>query len=208
MHTHDNFIILGAVGDIEARLTTHEPCSNQHMALICHPHSLHGGSMDNKVITTVARAYAECAISSVRFNFRGVGNSAGEYAAGIGETADTLTVLQWIQNQFNPETIDLIGFSFGAFVAYRAATRWPVARLISIAPPIPHYDFSAEALPECPWSIIQPEADEVIDPIAVFAWIDNLAIKPEVYRFAQTSHFFHGKLIQLREQLIEIIQND
>lgn len=171
-------------------------------AVICHPHPLHGGSMHNKVVHMLARTFNELGLRTLRFNFRGVGASAGTYAHGIGETDDLIAVLDWLHAHRPYDQLWLAGFSFGAYVALRAAARYPVAQLISVAPPVNLYDFSALRMPTCPWLVVQGENDEVVPSAAVLAWHAGLEPQPELHRMPGTGHFFHGRLNDLRDALI------
>ncbi len=167
-------------------------------AIVCHPHPLHGGSMHNKVVTMVARAVRELGLAAVVFNFRGVGASAGEYDDGRGETEDLLSVASWVQRVRPRDALWLAGFSFGAYVAARAAAQLPARQMISVAPPVGRWDFATLASPLCPWLVIQGEADEVVDPEAVYAWVAAQPEPPTLVRMPETSHFFHRRLMDLR----------
>ena len=111
------------------------------IAVICHPHPLFGGTMHNKVIYTLARCFNSMGLASVRFNFRGVGLSQGVYDNGIGETDDLLAVLTWLKQSCPESVIWLAGFSFGAYVAARAAKVWPAKQLICVAHQIENFPF-------------------------------------------------------------------
>ncbi len=155
--------------------------------------------MHNKVVTMAARALRELGIDTVRFNFRGVGDSAGSFDEGDGEADDLRTVAQWVRTQQPGSALWLAGFSFGAYVALRAAESLQPALMLSIAPPVGRsWDFSTITLPTCPWLVIQGDADEVVDPAAVFAWIEAMPQPPQLVRMPDTSHFFHRKLLDLR----------
>ncbi len=169
------------------------------LAIVCHPLPTEGGTMHNKVVTIAARALRELGLDTVRFNFRGVGGSAGAFDEGNGETDDLCAVAGWARAQRPGADLWLAGFSFGAYVALRAAAALQPAFMLSIAPPVGRsWDLSAVALPTCPWLVIQGEADEIVDPQAVFAWIDAMAEPPDLVRMPDTSHFFHRKLMDLR----------
>ena len=155
--------------------------------------------MHNKVVTMTARALRELGIDTVRFNFRGAGGSAGDFDEGVGETADLETVAAWVRARRPEAALWLAGFSFGAYVSLRASAALQPALVLSIAPPVGRsWDFDALTLPACPWLVIQGEADEVVDPAAVFAWLDGLPEAPELVRMPETDHFFHRKLMDLR----------
>ena len=168
------------------------------VALICHPHPLQGGTMQNKVVTTLDRALRELGLATLRFNFRGVGASAGTFDDGNGETDDLLVIAHWTQAMRPHDALWLAGFSFGSYVATRASARLPARQLITIAPAVTRWDFAALPAPPCPWLIVQGEADEVVDPDAVYAFAAARHPQPTLVRLAQTGHFFHGRLIELR----------
>ena len=165
-------------------------------AVICHPHSLHGGTLHNKVVHTLARAFGALGARTLRFNFRGVGKSEGAYDRGVGETEDLLAVLEWVCARRPQDALWLAGFSFGAYVALRAAARFPVARLVLVAPPVPLYDFAALA-PRAPALIIQGEADEVVPAPAVREWAQGLQPAPQLVSLPGAGHFFHRRLNEL-----------
>ena len=169
-------------------------------AIVCHPLSTEGGSLHNKVVTMAARALRELGITTVRFNFRGVGASEGEFDNGIGELDDLRAVVAWVREQRPDDALWLAGFSFGSFVSLKGAVELQADALISIAPPAAGrgWDFSTIELPQCPWLVVMGEADEIVEPQAVFDWIDTLPRKPVLVRMPDTSHFFHRKLIDLR----------
>jgi uncharacterized protein len=168
------------------------------VAIVCHPLPTEGGTMHNKVVTMAARALRELGATTVRFNFRGTGQSEGTFAEGEGELEDLRAVATWVRQQRADAVLWLAGFSFGAYVALRAAEELQPAMLISIAPPAGRWDFSRIVLPTCPWLVIQGEADEVVDPQAVYDWLKKSKAQAELVRMPETSHFFHRKLIDLR----------
>ncbi|HET6397380.1 MAG TPA: alpha/beta fold hydrolase [Pseudoxanthomonas sp.] len=170
------------------------------LAVVCHPLPTEGGTMHNKVVTMVARALRELGATTVRFNFRGTGQSAGEFDHGRGEQDDLRTVVEWARAARPGHALWLAGFSFGAYVSLQAAAGLRPDALISIAPPAAGrgWDFSAIQVPDCPWLVVQGEADEIVDPQAVYAWLETLPRQPQLVRMQDTSHFFHRRLIDLR----------
>lgn len=191
--------LAGPAGAIEAAVELPTPeDARRGVAVIGHPHPPDGGTMNNKVVTTIARALAESGIASVRFNFRGVGRSEGGYDEGRGETLDYLAVAQWLQAQRPSDALWLAGFSFGAWVALRAARQLPVQQMIAIAPPVGFRDFTGVPAPPCPWLVVQGDADDVVDPAKVFAWAEAADPAPSIVRMAEAGHFFHGRLVDLR----------
>ncbi len=168
-------------------------------AIVCHPLPTEGGSMHNKVVTMAARALRELGATTVRFNFRGTGSSAGEFDDGLGEVDDLAAVAAWVRAQRPSDTLWLAGFSFGAYVSLRAAAALQPDLLISIAPPAGRWDgFKDIVAPTMPWLVVQGEADEVVDPQAVYDWLKRIKAQAELVRMPDTSHFFHRKLIDLR----------
>jgi alpha/beta superfamily hydrolase len=117
----DAITIAGPIGQLEALLEEPKEIRRPIVAILCHPHPQFQGTMLNKVVHTLARSMNDLGIPAVRFNFRGVGASEGEYAGGIGETDDTLRVVEWSLNRYSSAAPCLVGFSFGAMVACRAA---------------------------------------------------------------------------------------
>lgn len=194
----------GPVGGLEMIVESPEPDTAPRpvVAIVCHPLPTEGGTMHNKVVTMAARALRECGVATVRFNFRGAGASAGKFDNGRGEADDLRAVAAWVRAQRPDAQLWLAGFSFGAYVTLKVAAQLQPGMLISIAPPAGRgWDFAAIAAPECPWLVIQGEADEVVDPAAVYAWIDSLKQlrqPPELVRMPDTSHFFHRRLMDLR----------
>ena len=195
--SEEKMLLDGPEGSLEAALT--RIVDAKAVAVICHPHPLHGGSMQNKVVSTLQRAARDSGAHVVRFNFRGVGKSDGEFAKGVGETADCRAVIDWAVQEFPGMPLWLMGFSFGGYVAAAAACdlpTWP-QRLILVAPSVERQPL-AELLPLPGAAVVMMgEAGEVVAPQAVFDLLDG---QPgvEVVRFADTSHFFHGKLVELK----------
>lgn len=202
-NTKKSFLIDGPVGALEALIDLPEQPREDVVAVVCHPHSLHGGTMHNKVVHTIARAYKALDIIALRFNFRGVGASEGDFAKGIGETEDVLAVIAWLQARYPKAKLCLAGFSFGAFVAMRAAQRLSLVHLVQIAPPVVNFSFQPLAAPACPWIVVQGEQDEVVAAEAVYAWLSEFSLRPRLIKMSGAGHFFHGSLIELKDQLCE-----
>lgn len=199
----ERFLIPGPSGVLEAQLDAAkgEPMANAPIAVVCHPHPLHGGTFTNKVAHTVAKAFAELGVTTLRFNFRGVGESPGEFDHGVGEVDDLLAAVDWLKTRFPDSPLWLAGFSFGAYVALSAQGRAHAARLLLVAPPVEMFDFPAEGGVQIPWLVIQGSADEVVDPEQVRAWVENQAHAPIFCWLEDAGHFFHRRLIDLREQI-------
>ncbi|MGB3394111.1 MAG: alpha/beta hydrolase [Stenotrophomonas sp.] len=191
----------GPVGPLEVAVdpADAEAAPQSVVAVICHPLSTEGGSMHNKVVTMVARALRDLGVTTVRFNFRSVGASAGSYDSGEGEQDDLRAVVAWVRAQRPDCTLWLAGFSFGAYVSLRASGVLQPQALISIAPPVGRRTWDFDSLqPPANWLVVQGDADEVVDAQAVYQWVEALAKPPQLVRMPDTSHFFHRKLIDLR----------
>jgi hypothetical protein len=195
--------LAGPAGALEALIACPADETIAATAVICHPHPLHGGTMQNKVVHTLARGFADLGLRSVRFNFRGVGASEGRFAHGKGETDDLMAVLAWVRAQRPDDAIWLAGFSFGAYVALRAAAHFPIAQLVTVAPAVHLYDFAALATPRAPWLLIQGLHDEVVPATEVLAWAQSLAPGPEVVALPHIGHYFHQRLPELRAVVVE-----
>ncbi len=193
-------MVCGPAGVLEVQIDVPE-AEHSAVAIVCHPHPLHGGSMNNKVVTMIERSLRELGLATVRFNFRGVGASQGEYDDGNGETDDLLAIAQWVRQSSPQADLWLAGFSFGAYVAGRAAALLPLTQLIMIAPPVSRWDFDQIRVPAIPWLVVQGEDDEIVDSGKVFAWVDSLSPPPNLVRMPQTGHFFHRRLMDLRGAL-------
>jgi alpha/beta superfamily hydrolase len=168
------------------------------VAVLCHPLSTEGGSMHNKVVTMAARSLRELGATTVRFNFRGVGQSEGVFDHGEGELDDLRAVVAWVRAVRPDHALWLGGFSFGAYVSLRGAMELRPSMLVSIAPPAGRWAFERIATPTMPWLVIQGEEDEIVDPQAVYDWLQRIGADAEVVRMPETSHFFHRKLMDLR----------
>lgn len=193
--------LVGGAGVIEALLE--EPADAGPVTafgVVCHPHPLFGGSMTNKVVHTLARVWQELGVPTLRFNFRGVGASAGGYDEGNGETTDALQVIDWGRQRWPGAAPWIAGFSFGSFVALRAAQSAAPGLLVTVAPPIGRWDFAGLQAPNAPWLIVQGDQDELVDVGAVRDFVRALEPRsPSLAVMAGAEHFFHGRLHELRD---------
>jgi alpha/beta superfamily hydrolase len=196
----------GPSGDLEAVLEEPHVPRDDVVAVVCHPHPLYHGTMNNKVVHTLVRSFNLLGCPAVRFNFRGVGHSAGRYDDGLGETDDALAVADWTLERWPSARVWLTGFSFGSYVALRAAVRWEPAGLVMVAPPVQRFAVAAEAVPDCPWLIVQGEQDELVAADAVGAWAAALSPAPSYVSLPDTDHFFHGRLTRLRETVCAFLE--
>lgn len=166
--------------------------------VICHPHPLHGGTMHNKVVTIMERSMRELGLRTIRFNFRGAGESEGEHDEGYGETDDLFAVTEFVRRTRPNDQLWLGGFSFGAYIALRAAQNLQLGQLICIAPPVDRFKFSELQHPGCPWLVVQGDEDEIVALEDVICWLEDVDPQPEFMVMEQASHFFHRRLMDLR----------
>lgn len=195
----EHFLIPGPAGNIEVQLGSGGHAKHAPIAVICHPHPLHGGSLGNKVVHTIDRAFTDLGAATLRFNFRGVGHSQGSFDHGIGESEDLLTVVAWFRQHFPDASLWLAGFSFGAAMVCRTQGALHPQRLLLVAPPVTQDYFSAEGAVDCPWMVIQGSEDEVISAEAVSQWVQQQENPPDYHCLAAAGHFFHGRLVEVRE---------
>jgi hypothetical protein len=174
------------------------------VVVLCHPHPLHGGTMDNKVVQTLARAFVQLGYRAVRFNFRGVGGSGGAWDEGRGEVDDALAVIAAQRLAAPGLPLALGGFSFGGYVAAQAATRLadsqPVERLVLIGPAASRFDLPAHVAPDT--IVIHGEADDVVPLAATLAWARPQVLPVTV--LPGVGHFFHGQLTLLKNLVVRL----
>jgi hypothetical protein len=177
------------------------------VAVICHPHPLQQGTMHNKVVHTLARAFHRSGAAAVRFNFRGVGRSAGVYSDGVGERDDVLAAARWARERWPHAELYLGGFSFGAAVALMVAARLEPRGLVTVAPPVERIGADFEP-PRCPWLLVHGESDDVVPAAAVRGWLATLEPEPALVMLPGVGHFFHGRLNVLADCVTEFFAPD
>jgi len=203
--------IAGPAGALEAVVEDPAPGSVPRAFLVvCHPHPLHGGTMTNKVVTTLARTAHAQGVPSLRFNFRGVGGSEGAFDEGRGEIQDALAVVAFGRQRWPDASLWLAGFSFGGVVALRASTTrgvGTVEKLVTVAPALGRNFGSVRdiSIPSCPWMVVQGDADEVIDGNLVIDWAGQLDPAPRLEVLPGVGHFFHGHLPALQAVVADFL---
>ncbi len=199
-------ILNGPVGRLEGRYQN-VWTQNAPVALMLHPSPQHGGTMNNKVVYALYHAFARRGFSVLRFNFRGVGRSQGEFDRGDGELSDAAAALDWLQ-AFNPNAAQcwIAGFSFGAWIGMQLLMRRPdISGFISVAPPANRYDFSF--LAPCPSSglVIHGAKDEIVPPDSVEQLVERLRsqrnLDIDCRLIPGANHFFHDRLDELSNEL-------
>ena len=190
--------IAGPAGELVCAIDTPDG-TPRGLAVICHPHPQHGGTMDNKVVVTLARAFVQCGWRAARFNFRGIGGSAGAWDDGRGEIDDALAVARALRRE--DEHLAMAGFSFGAFVASHAAAALQAQPLVLIGPAT--QNFTVAAVPQGTL-VVHGEADEVVALAATLDWArpqsQPVVVVPGV------GHFFHGQLPLLKNLVVQHLQ--
>jgi uncharacterized protein len=207
----DKILIAGPAGVIEA--VVEDPTDlvePRAFMVICHPHPQHGGTMNNKVVTTLARAVHEQGVATIRFNYRGVGASAGSFDDGEGELLDSLAVVAWGREHWPDADAWLAGFSFGGYIALKASTTRGVGRiekLVTVAPALGRNFGSVReiSVPNCPWLIVQGDADEVINPVVNIDWAGRIKPAPQLVVLPGVGHYFHGQLGALRDAVVPFL---
>ncbi|MDO8343691.1 MAG: alpha/beta fold hydrolase [Cellvibrio sp.] len=205
-----DIFISGPCGQLQAVI--HQGDDTGHFAaqnllvIICHPHPVHGGTMDNKVVTTLMRTYRDLGIHVLRFNFRGVGKSAGSFDNAIGEVDDLLAVIAWVKQQLPQSLMLLAGFSFGSSIAAQVSHQVDsLLHLTLVAPPVERYPYDRDGRFPCVLAVIQGDKDERVIADGVYQWVAALQSPAEVLRYAEAGHFFHGYLTQMKTDLTELL---
>ena len=189
----------GPAGRLEALLDLPRDGDVRGAAVVCHPHPQHGGTMHNKVAHTLARSFARLGFAAIRFNFRGTEGSEGRWDEGRGEVDDALAAAAHMRVEYPGVPLWISGFSFGAAMAIKAAQRESFAGLVSVAPAVARFHSDPTPQPACPWLIVQGDADELVAADDTIEWVNTLEPGPELVVLPDAEHFFHGRLVDLRE---------
>ncbi|KUJ74615.1 hypothetical protein AVO42_04235 [Thiomicrospira sp. XS5] len=202
MHSKSSRRIPGAVGELEVRMTRPGDSSSssdqpKRWVVLSHPHPQFGGTMNNKVVATLEKAFQSLEYGTLAYNFRGVGESEGEYDGGEGEQMDLAAAVHWLRETNEVDELVLAGFSFGSYVVLKQAEALKADALCTVAPPVSMYDFT-DLYPTMPWVLIQGGQDEVIDSGEVLQWAIKADSVPDIFWRAQASHFFHRQLVWLK----------
>jgi len=192
----ERFSIDGPAGRLE--LALNDPGeARRGIALIAHPHPLYGGTLDNKVVQTLARAMSALGYVAIRPNFRGVGDSEGVYDEGRGEAEDLLCALAWGRSRFGDQPVVLAGFSFGAYVQSRIAAQVQPRWMVLVGPAVGRFEVAT--VPSTTL-VVHGEEDDVVALKDVFDWARPQ--KLPVVVFPGAGHFFHGALVELQRVVV------
>ena len=194
--------LAGPAGAIECAIDA-PPGAAGGIAVICHPHPVHGGTLDNKVVITLVRAFLQIGFRTVRFNFRGVGGSQGAWDEGRGEIDDALAVIGAQRDPALPFMLG--GFSFGAYVASEAAQRLDAdakpQRMVMVGP-----STQKQPMPPVPPDsiVVHGESDEVVPLSATLDWARPQSLP--IIVMPGVGHFFHGQITLLKSLLVQQLQ--
>ena len=206
----EKILIAGSAGSIECAVDMpplSDPSAPVGTAVICHPHPQHGGTLDNKVVQTLARAFLQLGLRTVRFNFRGVGESTGVWDEGRGELDDALQVIAHFcgEASTNQPPWVLSGFSFGAYIASQAAAQLSdhakPKRMVLVGPSTQRQVMAAVPADTV---VIHGETDDVVPLSATLDWARPQSLP--VIVFPGVGHFFHGQLARLRTVVVQQMQ--
>jgi alpha/beta superfamily hydrolase len=188
----ERVVIDGPAGSLELAVSE-PPGVPMGLALVAHPHPQQGGTLDNKVVQTLAKTFVALGYAAVRFNFRGVGDSQGTFDDGNGETDDAMAALAYGRQRYGEVPLALAGFSFGSFVQTRVAQRVGFERLVLIGPAVNR--FAVQTVP-AETIVVHGEEDDVVPLVDVFNWARPQQLP--IIVFPGCGHFFHGRLVQLQ----------
>jgi len=200
-------IFTGPAGRIEGR---YHPArqKNAPIAIILHPHPQFGGTMNHQIIYQLYYAFAARNFAVLRFNFRGVGRSAGTWDEGRGEMADYRAAVDFMAAQYPDLELWAAGFSFGSYIAMTAgADDDRICTLIGIAPPVDRYEFASVKLSTKPTFIIHGERDELISLKAVREFYARLQEPKELVEIDRATHLFDGQASEVGDALEELLSD-
>ena len=203
----------GSEGALEAQFDT--PCDEhgeyRDIAILCHPHPQYGGSMHDGVLATAAQCLLNNGYACLRFNFRGVGQSDGQFGQGFGEQEDLVAMINWMQQDYPEHNLHIVGYSFGDNVAFNTMARYQqlnadgpeLQQVILIAPPVGMMDFSQTEGKLPPIHAIAGDQDNFVDPDVFSQWQGvNTHLIPGA------DHFFSGVHTQLAQLIQQVVAED
>ncbi len=191
--------IAGPVGNLDA---FHECATNEKTitAVLCHPHPQYGGNMHDAVLDTIAGVLLGQGINCLRFNFRGVGNSAGSFDNGVGEVEDLAAAAQWVANEYPRDKLWLAGYSFGSSIVWQGLNALTPTYTLLIAPPTGVMPFAGEPPTDTQVIAIAGDQDDYVDTQKFSAWADV-----ETFLIPGADHFFNDSHDQLTQSITTAI---
>ena len=198
----ESHTIAGPAGDLEGLLEEPEDRDAEFAALVCHPHPLYGGTLHNKVVHRIASALFDLGAAVLRFNFRGVGASAGRFDQGHGELEDARATLAFLRERHPGARLWVSGFSFGAWIASRlAVNESDIQRLVLVAPAVKTLDFAVLRTLAVPKLVVQGTHDDVAPPKLLEKEYPQWAEPKQLVMVQGASHFFDRQLSELADAL-------
>jgi uncharacterized protein len=194
-------------GGIQLEATLREPEGERRgAAVVCHPHPVYGGTMDNRVVYRVAKAASEAGLAALRFNFRGVGASTGEYDEGRGEQSDVSAAIDWLAGRHPGVPLVLAGFSFGAWVGLQIGSRDArIAALVGLGLPLNHYDFEFLVETDKPALYVVGTEDEFCPKDKMQRLARRLPAPAQVRWVEGADHFFGGKIEEMQSLVFNFL---
>ncbi len=193
MELHASFMIPAGPVQLEANLR--EPYGSQRGAVVvCHPHPVYGGTMDNRIVYRAAKAAAAAGFAALRFNFRGAGMSTGHFDQGVGEIEDVTAAIRWLEDKYPDLPLGLIGYSFGAWVGLQVAYKDPrVAGMVGLGLPLDLYEFEFLIENPKPALYIVGTKDEFCSPASLNRFARRLRPSSFVHQIDEADHFFSNE---------------
>jgi uncharacterized protein len=203
----ERLTIAGPAGNLEGLLEWNPQWSPRLLAVVCHPHPLYGGTMHNKVVFRAAKAAVKVGVPALRFNFRGVGQSQGKFAEGIGEREDARAALSYLVNRFPKIPVCMMGFSFGSVVALAVgAAEADVNFLVGLGVPVDSSGYEFLEQSSKPKLIVQGARDEFGPREKVEALVASFQEPKRLHFVEDVDHFFKGKLAELESTIEEFLR--
>ncbi len=194
-HRPEKMMLPGPSGQLEALY--HRGESAKPAIVVCHPHPVYGGTMRNKVVYRMARAFEELGYSVLRFNFRGVEQSQGSWDEGDGEADDVTAMIDWLEEKHPDSPLYLAGFSFGCFAGLKAASRDSrIEKMVAVAPAVNLWSFNFMTGDSRPLLVIQGTSDEIVPFEAVKQWAEQQG-NVQFLSIESAGHFFPDHLAEL-----------
>jgi alpha/beta superfamily hydrolase len=196
-------------GSLELEAQLREPKAGlRGAAVFCHPHPLYGGTMNNRIVYRAAKAAAEAGFAALRFNFRGVGRSTGQFDHGIGEKEDATAAIRWLGMRYPTAALALVGYSFGAGVGLEAAYLEPRIRaLVGLGLPLDLYDFGYLLSTSKPALYIVGTQDEFCSEESLDSFADRLPSTSSLHRIEGSDHFFTGYMEVVESLIADFFRN-
>jgi len=199
------FFIDGPAGKLQALWTPADTPANK-AAVVCHPHPLYGGTMENKVVARCARYLSQAGVDTFRFNFRGVDESEGTFDSGRGERDDVRAMIDYVVETLPAASLAVVGFSFGSWVGTASGAEHDAVRaLVAIAPVVTKADFDRLKNSAKPKLIVYAGQDQYTDPASIEAWIAQAQAPVESFLVPGVDHFFGERVNEAARKVADFV---